>query len=182
MLVISNHILNEVGWVTDKLVVRVNMAWVKSKDSLRLILSSLKNHKIFLDYPEGRTKPPKPALKMSAAIEMMKEYQHIAYFAVSNAENPFFFQKLRETVPMEVQLVPKIETKTGVENMTLIAGSAKTNLVMLDKEDLYTNVSANQEEYEKLVKKARSVGKERGIKVIELEGVVFREHQEPRWK
>lgn len=153
-------------------VIRINTAWINSIDELEKILDSLKGHRIWLDYPTGRTKPPLPKFKMEEIIQFAKTHL-IEYFAFSNAEDSEFIKSIRESIPELVKLVPKIETKRGVENIKDILDSAKTDMIMLDKEDLYLDVSGNQEEFQNLISICREKCEEFNVTCLELKGVVF---------
>jgi hypothetical protein len=179
MLVVSNHILDEIT-LKKPTVVRVNVAWVKTLKLLRKTLSNLAAYDVFLDYPEGRTKPPKPTISLKKAVSLIKDYDNIKYFAISNAEDIGRIKALRQMVPSNVTIVPKIESPFGVMRMIPIMGAAKTKVAMLDKEDIYTAVGGDQYRYQKLVTVARNRAKKAKKTLIELEGVVFREHKEAK--
>lgn len=172
MIVISHHV-KKIGMQYPKdAVIRINVAWVESKAELEVILKELKGHRIWLDYPTGRTKPPMPKFSLEEAIEFAKKYQ-IEYFAFSNAEDTKVIEEIRNKVPSHVLLVPKVETIKGVNNVRAILKSAKTNIIMLDQEDLYTDVKGNQHEFDRLVKQCRNECKSVGATCLELKGVVF---------
>ena len=172
MLVISNHV-RAVGMDYPKdAVIRINIAWISSKDELEKILKDLQGYEVWLDYPTGRTKPPQPKFSLDEAIEFTKKYK-INYFAFSNAEDSELINEIRKKVPLPVLLVPKIETIKGVNNLNAILRSAKTNIVMLDKEDLYMDVKGNQQEFERLVAQCREQCNNANATCLELKGVVF---------
>jgi hypothetical protein len=180
MIVVSNHILDELQGIQRSLVVRVNVAWVKTEKSLRRILKALSAYDVFLDYPEGRTKPPKPTISLKSAISLLSDNPQVKYFAISNAEDIGRIKKLRELIPNHIVIVPKLESPFGVERMLPIMKAAKTRIAMLDKEDVYTSVCADQDRYNRIVANARRQAKKAKKTLIELEGVVFREHKEPK--
>lgn len=179
MLVISNHILDELT-LKKPTIIRVNVAWVKTVKALKKILKDLCMYDVFLDYPEGRSKPPKPSITLKAAVDVAWEFKNVKYFAISNAEDVVRIKILRTRIPEDITLVPKIESSFGVMRIIPIMKAAKTNVAMLDKEDIYTSVGGDQYRYQKLVKVARNRVKKAKKTLIELEGVVFREHKEPK--
>jgi hypothetical protein len=181
MIVVSNHILEELLEVKKSdIVVRVNVAWVKTERSLRRILKALSAYDVFLDYPEGRTKPPKPTISLKSAISLLSDNPQVKYFAISNAENIGRIKALRASIPDHIVIVPKLESPFGVERMLPIMKAARTKIAMLDKEDVYTSVCADQTTYNRIVASARKQAKKAKKTLIELEGVVFREHKEPK--
>jgi pyruvate kinase len=172
MIVISNHV-NKIGMdYPENSIIRINIAWLNSKEEAEELLRNLEGKKIWLDYPTGRTKPPKPKFSLKEAVEFTKLYP-IDYFAFSNAEEPYFIKGLRSSVSESVKLVPKIETKNGIENLKEILESAKTDVIMLDKEDLYIDVKGDSNEFENLVKICKEKCNKYGVKCLELKGVVF---------
>ena len=173
LIVVSNHLFatTHVKFPGD-IVVRVNLAWLKDTKTAIATLGKIK-HAIYLDYPQGRSKPPRPTITLSEALQMATMFKNIKYFAVSNVEKPEKIAKIRSRLPAHIELVPKIESKKGVEHLPGIMKSAKSRCAMLDKEDLYTNVGCKMKPYEKLIKDARAHAKKSGFKLIELQGVVF---------
>ena len=169
MLLISNS-------VSDKdfknIIVRINMAWVKTEQELDKIIKTT-NKYIMLDYPRNRKKPPKPILTLNTAYKMLKKYKQIKYFALSNCEIPIEMKKIRNKIPDYVKLVPKIETLKGIENIKSILESAKTDIIMLDKEDLYTDIKKDNKSFNKLIRKIFVLSKLLNFKILELKGVVF---------
>lgn len=165
MLIISNNMIGRMP-IPDDAVIRINLAWVKSVKEVYDIVDKLK-HNVYLDYPSGRTKPPKPSLNIADALELCN-IGKVKYFAVSNVESPDYLTVLVHAVPDGVEVVPKIETEEGVKNLPELMKTGITQ-IMLDKEDLYVNVGADIERYEKLVEEVRNCG----IKVLELVGVCF---------
>lgn len=171
-MIVSNNLRGKIPFWKD-LIVRVNSAWLSSTSELDRVLSENKEYSVFLDYPLGRTKPPKPKLKLDDLITAMERHSNIKYFAVSNSEDTDFLWLLRNKVPEWIEIVPKIETIKGVDNLDLIASVTWCKAVMLDKEDLYVDCNADQYEYEKLVELARAKCSALGVKPLELLGVFF---------
>ena len=71
MILLSNHLLtlSEFKNIKD-VVIRINMAYVKDIFQLEKFVNI--DYDIFLDYPKGRTKPPKPILHIPDALDIMK--------------------------------------------------------------------------------------------------------------
>jgi len=155
-------------------VIRINVAWIKSYSDLLEILDNTKQD-IFLDYPKGRTKPPRPTMHWKTILTLLKsnKYLQIKYFAISNVESVGRISTIRKVIPTNIQLVPKIETVIGVKRVVELCKACKTNLIMLDKEDLYTDTNRNQKLFEGCIQFCKELCKKNNIKILELKGVVF---------
>lgn len=157
--------------------VRINLAWAGSVEEVEKIIKDVGDHKVYLDYPTGRTKPPQPSMTLWDAIAIANKFAgSIEYFAFSNAwdaAKPKFIKEMREIVDQRITLVPKIETKGGVNHLEEIVNAADTNMIMLDAEDLYVNCKHNPKVFDKYKTKCRERCKELGVTCIELKGVVF---------
>jgi len=173
MIIVSNNLTGKIP-LSRKLIVRINMAWVETREELEKLIRDNKRH-IFLDFPKGRTKPPKPVLMMEDAIAVMKKYRRIKYFAISNAEKIEEMLSLRKAVPYKIKIIPKIETTMGINHLPFLAKAAKTDTVLLDKEDLYLHVNKSNSFFTQLVKKTRHICSQENIKLLELQGVIFAE-------
>lgn len=164
MIVISNNLLGKIP-LLDSTTIRINLAWVKKEDVSKLLDESTKD--IYLDYPDGRKKPPVPTMTIEEAIEFSK-HPKVKYFAFSNAT---IDRVLEIKDKIDCQLVPKIETEQGVRDIPEMI-KAGIKMFMLDKEDLYTDVNCNPDEFNRLVNDVRSFRSE-DIIILELQGVVF---------
>ena len=153
-------------------VVRINMAHVKDKAQLKKFVDV--DRDIFLDYPKGRSKPPRPTLHVPDALEMMAKYPNIKYFAVSNIETPSEVNMIASVLPEHVSFVPKIETIEGVINLASIFDTGHVQHIMLDAEDLYTDVNNDVELFLQLKDRARDTCEEYGVELLQLYGVVFK--------
>jgi len=178
VVIVSNHLLTktQIEFPQNDVVIRINVAWIRSKKKLTELLRSI-SHDVFLDYPLGRTKPPRPTIALNHVISLIPQFETIKYFAVSNVEDPKAVAAIKSKLPIGIQLVPKIETRKGVTSLPKIIDSINAKYIMLDKEDLYVNVHHNQSLFDTLVKQARAACKKKGVKVLELQGVVFTPHE-----
>ena len=172
MLIISNHAQNIID-LPNHTIIRINMAWIINLAQLEQILENNCNKDIFLDLPTGRTKPPQPMLGLQHAMYVMKKYINIKYFAVSNAEDSSELAIFYSIIPNTVKIVPKIESQAGVINLLGIVNVLKTDIVMLDKEDLYMSVNKDSVCFNKLVNIMRKTCRDNNIKLLELKGVIF---------
>ena len=172
MILLSNHLLTLDEFKNiENIVVRINMAHVRDKKQLKEFINI--DYDIFLDYPKGRTKPPVPTLHIPDALEMMNKYKNIKYFAVSNIETPSEVKMIASCLSDTVRFVPKIETLDGVINLKSIFQTGCIKYIMLDSEDLYTNVKNDMELYLQLIDRVKKTCKEFNIELLELYGVIF---------
>ena len=158
------------------MVARVNVAWLDSLAELRGVLNKVK-HDIYLDYPKGRTKPPKPKISLEDTIASAHQFPHVKYFAVSNVEEPESINEIKKMLPNHIEIVPKIETERGILNLENIVLATGVGAIMFDKEDLYSDVNHDAEKFDKLMKLTWAKGEKLGIKVLETHGVVFMPRQ-----
>ncbi|MBI2022989.1 hypothetical protein HYT01_00290 [Candidatus Giovannonibacteria bacterium] len=173
MLIVSHHVLDTTPLKLPKgAVLRINVAWVKDLVSLTGLLKRIK-HDVYLDYPQGRSKPPRPSITLKETLSLVKKFPNIKYFAVSNVEDPLKIYEIRKQLPASIGLVPKIETKNGVNNLEAIIKKINAKHIMLDKEDLYTDLKMDHNLFLEYIDKARHKAKTCGTDVLELHGVVF---------
>jgi len=172
MLLISNHLtqLEQFKKLKD-VVIRINMAHVKDSKQLEKFVNV--PYDVFLDYPKGRSKPPLPSSNLDEAIAFTKKYNNIKYFATSNIEEIAEVNLICEMLPEGVSFVPKIETLKGVLNLSKLFNTGKIKHIMLDAEDLYTNIQNDVELFINLKERVRRVCNDYKIECLELYGVVF---------
>jgi len=177
MLIISNHLFDKTDLnFPDHTVVRVNVAWIKDLPELHNVLNRIK-HDVYLDYPQGRTKPPTPIISLEDTIATAHQFSHVKHFAVSNVEDPQDIFQIKEQLPSHIGIVPKIETEKGIENLEQIVQKIQNRYIMFDKEDLYLDVDRDSEKFQSLIELTRKKSKELGIEILELHGVVFLPYQ-----
>ncbi len=173
MIIISHHAKNVVGFPTGA-VVRINMAWLKTSEELYNVIEDI-DRDVFLDLPEGRNKPPLPVLNIDDAIGAINKYKRIKYLGVSDVRSREQINSLRDIIPKRVRIIPKIESREGVENFFLIHGAMRLdeNVIMLDKEDLYTDVGCDPVVYEECLVDIKQKARKAKVFVLELCGVIF---------
>ena len=172
MILISNHLtqLDQFKKLKD-IVIRINMAHVNDSKQLEEFVNV--PYDIFLDYPKGRSKPPLPSANLLEAIEFTRKYDNIKYFATSNIEEVAEVNLICELLPTGVSFVPKIETLKGVLNLDKLFGTGKIAHIMLDAEDLYTNIQNDVELFVNLKDRVRRICGKYNVECLELYGVVF---------
>jgi hypothetical protein len=169
MILISNHLLRlHAIDISPDAVIRINVAWVRDMAQLAEYLDI--PHDVFLDYPQGRKKPPIATITLDEAIIMANNSRNVKYFALSNAEDALQLTRIRAKLNDTIELVPKIETMRGAHNVVAITQACRATRVMLDKEDLFTDAG---DQYEHFAAWLRKDCARIGVKVLELAGVVF---------
>jgi hypothetical protein len=172
MILISNHLLGLPQFQKlEDVVVRINMAHVKDMAELRKFLKC--GHPVFLDYPKGRTKPPVPTIPLNETLTEMAKHDNIEYFAVSNVEDVTEVKVICDALPDGVGFVPKIETLKGVLNLDSLLATGLIKHIMLDSEDLYTNVLNDVDLYLYLNGRVEDVCVDHNVSLLKLHGVIF---------
>jgi hypothetical protein len=110
---------------------------------------------------------------MEDAYKLCKTYHGIRYFAVSNVEEVERVKEIQSNLPNWVEFVPKIETARGVRNLTPLIRGCGIKTMMLDKEDLYTDVGKVNDDFYSCVNIARGICRVLRVNLLELEGVTF---------
>lgn len=171
-ILISNNLIKIIE--TDiRCIVRINIAWENTEYKLTKVLNSI-FRPIFLDFPMNRTKFPLPQLPLNTAIQLANKYRkYVKYFAISNAESPKFMNKLRKRLYKTIKIVPKIETEAGIKYFQEICNAARTNICMLDQEDLFRQVNYDLNKLENLLTILQEKSIKHQIKILKLSGIVF---------
>tara|TARA_B100001105_G_scaffold195332_1_gene159256 strand:+ start:2210 stop:2719 length:510 start_codon:yes stop_codon:yes gene_type:complete len=157
---------------------RINLAWINTVDELSEILSKHKNHKIFLDLPIRRTKPPENRYSIDDLTPIIKNFSNIRYLAVSNVNSKDDVLDIQNKLPDNITLVPKIESILGIVNIKSITDSIKSKkkIIMLDHDDLYRSIEKNNElisKFQNSINTLIEFCKENGIILLRTRGVIF---------
>ena len=78
MLIISQNLSNYSMPFPDDVIYRINLAWINTIDELNEILIKHKQHKIFLDLPIHRTKPPVNRYTIEELIPTIRNFPNIS--------------------------------------------------------------------------------------------------------
>lgn len=142
MIIMSQNLTNYDIPIPDDVIFRINLAWVNDLSELKNLLEKHKNHSIFMDLPIGRTKPPNNSYSIDELGELFKNHKNIKYFAISNVNNKDDLKQFKDKIPSNINLIPKIESTDGVENISSIIKelSHDEKIVMLDHDDLFTSI------------------------------------------
>jgi len=111
----------------------------------------------------------------------LKKNDNIRYFAISNVNSADNIRELIEKIPKHVSLVPKIESPDGVKNIeeiTKLLGNKK--IIMLDHDDLYSNLIKKNEEPEKFkeyISNLTNFCQKNNIIMLRTIGVIFSDEE-----
>ena len=157
---------------------RINLAWINTVDELSEILSKHENHKIFLDLPIRRTKPPENRYSIDDLTPTIKNFSNIRYLAVSNVNSKDDVLDIQNKLPDNITLVPKIESILGIVNIKSIIDSIKSKkkIIMLDHDDLYRSIEKNNElisKFQNSINTLIEFCKENEIILLRTRGVIF---------
>jgi len=133
--------------IPDDAILRINLAWCDNLEELKLILNRCTKNSIFLDLPLGRIKPPNNKYSLEELIPIIQSNKLVRYLAVSNVESASDLKKYIELLPKNIIIVPKIESPNAVSNIKEITDvlNGEEKIVMLDHDDLFTNLKKNKE-------------------------------------
>lgn len=182
MLIISQNAKNYGIPFPDDTIFRINLAWINSLDELKELLTKNKEHKIFLDLPVGRLKPPNNKYSLEELIPIINSSQNIKYFAISNIENKNSLEIFTEIIPKHIIIVPKIESPQGVKNIHEIVSSTNSSekVIMLDHDDLYSNILKSNEgasSFQTYVSQLKNYCQENNVVLLRTIGVIFSDEE-----
>ena len=177
MLIISQNLTNyEVGIPQDA-IFRINLAWINNLKELESILEKHRTHKIFLDLPVNRTKPPNNKYSIDELIPIIKSNKNIKYFAVSNITSTDDLEMYFNIIPENIILIPKIESVEGITNIKQITDALGTNkIIMFDHDDLYSSIIKSKQPISKFLEcfnKLVEYCKNNNVILLRTVGVVF---------
>ena len=178
MLIISQNASNYGIPFPDETIYRINLAWVNSMAELEDLLKKHQNQPIFLDLPKGRIKPPDNRYTLEDLFTILNSHNNIRYFAVSNVNSPEDLSIYVKVIPKEIIIVPKIESPTAVSNIEKIVSAIPSTekILMLDHDDLYSNLIKNKEpsiKFTEYIEKLSVYCNENNVKLLRTIGVIF---------
>lgn len=181
MIIASQNLLNFDFPLPSDSIFRINLAWVNSINELESLLEKHKEHKIFLDLPIGRTKPPNNKYSFDDLIPIISNNKNIQYFAISNVNSKQDIEPYQEKLPTHVILVPKIESPSGVKHIDEIVNILPNpKVVMLDHDDLFSNTLKQNEtpsDFRNYFTKLVDYCNSNNITLLRTIGVVFSEQE-----
>ena len=178
MIIISQNITNYNFNIPENAVFRINLAWINHIDDLKNLLNKHSMRKIFLDLPINRTKPPNNKYSFDNLILIFEQFENIKYLAISNVTGPEDIQKYLKLTPSNITIVPKIESRLGIENIESIINELRggEKIIMLDHDDLYSDLIKNDissEQFSEYVNKLVEFCNKNKIELLRTIGVIF---------
>ena len=178
MLIASQNLSNYGVPVPENTIFRINLAWTNSLDELKNLLQKHSEHDIFVDLPIHRTKPPNNKYSLEDIIPIFESNPNVKYLAISNVESSNDLKKYLDLLPNSLNLIPKIESPNGVNNIKDITDSlsSEQKIVMLDHDDLYSSMLKNNEpstNFVSYVNKLAEYCKTNNVILLRTIGVVF---------
>ena len=175
MLLVS-HNLSRYDSIPDYAVIRINLAWINTIDILKKAVEHFDNS-IFLDMPIGSTKPPNDSYSIEQIKDFVLSYDNIDYLAVSNVESSDDIVSYVNYFKDMLKIVPKIESKKGIDNFQDILTVLGTEpYVMLDHDDLFLDLSRNKvppSEFLFYIAKLRNLCSKNSVNLLKTRGVIF---------
>ena len=181
MIILSQNMTNLDMEIPPEAIFRINLAWINSLNELKSILEKHQDHKIFLDLPKNRTKPPNNKYSMEEIEPILKNFSNIKYFAISNVDSDQDLTPFLKFLPEHIIPVPKIESPSGVKNIKNIATMLPDEkIVMLDHDDLYSKMIKNNEDsnnFQNYIKSLIEFCDSNNVKLLRTVGVVFGDNE-----
>ena len=181
MLIVSQNLTNYEIDLPQDAIFRVNLAWVNNLKELEVILGKHRSHKIFLDLPTNRTKPPNNKYGIDELIPIIKSNQNIRYFSVSNINSVDDLEMYFNIIPKHIVIIPKIESVEGVSNIKQITDALGVNkIIMFDHDDLYSSIIKSKQPILKFLEcfnKLAEHCKNHNVTLLRTIGVVFSDEE-----
>jgi hypothetical protein len=177
MLIASQNLSKYNVDLPNDTVYRINLAWINDLKTLEKILDEHKDHKIFLDLPRNRTKPPNNKYSMDELKPILQSFDNIKYFAVSNIDSGDALSPFLNYFNDDIVIVPKIESPLGVKNIeeiTKLLGSEK--VIMLDHDDLYSSILKSNDDpndFQIYIKSLIDFCNNNNVTLLRTIGVIF---------
>ena len=185
MLIISQNLTNYEVDIPQDAIFRINLAWVDSIADLESQLKKISSP-VFLDLPTGRTKPPNNNYSLDQISGIVKENSNIKYFAVSNVESSSDLSIYLDCFGDSLTLVPKIETKKGIDNIAEITEVLSGKIyLMLDHDDLFRDLQDKgipPSKFFVIIDKLVDFCDSKSIQLLRMRGVIFSNEDEYFYK
>jgi len=178
MLIASQNLTNYDFPLPENTVYRINLAWVNNISELMDLLKKHSTHKIILDLPIGRTKPPHNSYTFDELLPILEKNLNVKYLAISNVDSSKDVEKLILQVPKHVNIVPKIESPDGISNIKEISNSMPyvEKIIMLDHDDLFSSLTKKGEhprKFKEYINSLQNFCLENNITLLRTIGIIF---------
>ncbi len=182
MLIISQNASNYGIPLPSDAIYRINLAWINNIQEIEELLKKHKNHKIFLDLPINRVKPPNNKYSLNDISQILKSYNNIKYFAISNVNSSKDLEHYIQFTPNNIILVPKIESPEGISNVSEIVQAipGQEKILMLDHDDLFsalTKLNESPDKFKDYINELVEFCKENNTILLRTIGVIFSDEE-----
>ena len=182
MLIISQNASNYGIPLPSDAFYRIDLAWINNIQEFEELLKKHKNHKIFLDLPINRVKPPNNKYSLNDISQILKSYNNIKYFAISNVNSSKDLERYIQFIPNNIILVPKIESPEGISNVSEIVQAipGQEKILMLDHDDLFsalTKLNESPDKFKDYINELVEFCKEKNITLLRTIGVIFSDEE-----
>ncbi len=182
MLIISQNASNYGIPLPSNAIYRINLAWINNIQEFEELLKKHKNHKIFLDLPINRVKPPNNKYSLNDISQILKSYNNIKYFAISNVNSSKDLERYIQLIPNNIILVPKIESPEGISNVSEIVQAipGQEKILMLDHDDLFsalTKLNESPDKFKDYINELVEFCKENNTILLRTIGVIFSDEE-----
>ena len=110
-------------------------------------------------------------------MPIIESHDNIKYLAISNVDSADDISNLAKIIPKHVTIIPKIESRPGIKNIAEIVDVlGKEKIVMLDHDDLYSEIlrnHGNQEEFIKCLENLTVFCDKHNVMLLRTIGVLF---------
>jgi hypothetical protein len=177
MLIVSQNLTNYDIELPKDTIYRINLAWINDLETLKDILEKHKKHRIFIDLPKNRMKPPNNKYSMDQIKPILQNFSNIKYFALSNVDSAEYLAEYLNYIPKNIVVVPKIESHLGIKNIeeiTKLLGNEK--IVMLDHDDLYSSMLKKNDDpknFQVYIQSLIDFCKQNHVMLLRTVGVIF---------
>jgi len=175
MLLMSQNLARYMP-ISENTVIRINLAWIENLDKLEASVSDFSND-IFIDIPVGRTKPPNNTYSIDDLKPIFARNKNIRYLAISNVESPDHIKSFIKFFGEKISIIPKIETKKGIDNILEISkGMVGEKIIMLDHDDLFSDLIRNgvsSSKFFEYIEELERFCKKNSVRLLKTRGVIF---------
>ncbi|MBI4982294.1 MAG: hypothetical protein HZC15_04040 [Candidatus Omnitrophica bacterium] len=175
LFIVSQNLTKSNMKFPENTILRVNLAWHKDLDSVAEMLNEYDDHDIFLDIPVGRIKPPNHNHRIDDIMHIVNNSKNVKYVAISNVEDTKELSVYCKK--FNAKIVPKIETLKGVNNLSDIVNVLEYSpkIIMLDHEDLYSNLVnlRKEEQYLDVMDRVVRTCEQMDTIVLRVKGIIF---------
>ena len=180
MFLVSQNLTNYMSFADDA-VIRINLAWVENLVSLEKTIRGFDND-IYLDLPIGRTKPPNNSYSVEDLSAVIGKYSNIKYLAISNVESSGHINSFVDMFGHKLSIVPKIETKKGIDNIDEICSALNgERIIMLDHDDLFSDLiklGIPSSDFFSYISKLSDFCAASSVSLLKTRGVIFSDQDE----